>query len=146
MFTVRPAVHDDTAEILDLLENYHKSSNLSAIPFVRRDCAKVVTAFMASRSCYTKVAVRDGKITGVLFASLEPFFFNKNRSWASDLLFISNGGGSDLLKDFKCWAKAAGADQIIMGVSSENARADRLIELLGFKKTGGMHVFHCQSS
>lgn len=146
MFTIRPAVHDDTAEILDLLEEYHKNSNMADIPFVRRDCAKVLTAFMATRDCYGKVSVRDGKIVGVLFASLEPYFINKNKAWASDLCFIANGGGAQLLKDFKCWAKAAGATKIIMGVSSNNSRADQLIETLGFEKTGGMYVFHCQSS
>lgn len=144
MFNVRPAVHDDTADLLDFLEKYHKeSSNLSDIPFVRKDCAQVLTAFMSSRDCYAKVAVRDDKITGLLFASLEPFFFNKRAAWASDLLFISNGGGAQLLKDFKCWATAAGAHKIITGVSSGDERADQLIETLGFEKTGGMYVFHC---
>jgi hypothetical protein len=81
-----------------------------------------------------------GKLIGILFGSLEPFFINRKKSWATDLMFIASGGGPALLRCWKEWAFNNGAERIMMGVSSGDSRADALIELAGFERTGGMYV------
>lgn len=138
---VRRAQHTDVRQILDLLQEYHATSNVKNVKFVRQDCAKVVDAYMGSRDCFTEVCVDDdGRLLGLLFGSLQPHFINRRASWATDLFFIANGGGNILLRRFKEWAANSGAERIIMGVSSGDSRADALIELSGFERTGGMYV------
>jgi hypothetical protein len=139
---VRRANHNDIAGILDLLQDYHSTSNVSNVKFVRQDCAKVCDAFISAPDCFTEVCVNDdGELLGLLFGSLQPHFINRRASWASDLFFIANGGGNILLRRFKEWAVNNGAERIVMGVSSGDSRADALIELSGFDRTGGMYVF-----
>lgn len=137
---VRRARISDMAQILDFLEEYHKTCNMSDVKFVRPDCAKVVEAYMGSGDCFAEVVIKDGELIGLLFGSLQPHFINRKATWATDLFFIANGGGNILLRHFKEWAFGCGAERIIMGVSSGDSRADALIELSGFDRTGGMYV------
>jgi hypothetical protein len=137
---VRRANTGDMKIILDFMEEYHKESNLKDIPFDRPSAVKIVEYFIGTTSCNPLIALDNDKMVGLLFGSLEPFFFNRKKSYATDLMFISNGAGVQLWKRFKEWALHAGAERIMMGVSSENERADQLLEALGMKQTGGMYV------
>ena len=71
---------------------------------------------------------------------VEPFFFNKKYSYATDLMFFATGGGVQLWRRFVDWAWEMGAQRILMGVSSGDARACQLLEALGMENTGGMYV------
>ena len=140
---VRRGTYNDIAEIVQVKEDYHPNSNLHDIPFVRKDAVKIVQYYLAASECCPLVVEDDeGQISGLLFASVEPFFFNKAARYATDLMFISNGYGMALLNAFKEWAHEVGVDRIMMGVSSGDVRADTFLELAGFKKTGGMYVIH----
>ena len=139
---VRRGTVANIPEIVDLLEEYHPTSNLKEVPFVRRDLVKILEYYMRARESCPLIAVSEGKIVGILLGTLEPFFFNKRRYYATDLFFISNGGGMQLLNAFKEWAWGVRADRIIMGVSSGEDRADTFLELSGFEKTGGMYVLY----
>ena len=143
---IREALYGDVGDIIDYMEEYHKDSNLSDIPFDRQSTSKVIDYLMASKDSTVLVAMDGVEIRGVLFGTIEPFFFNKKRSYATDLMFIADGGGPQLWKSFKDWATFHGVDRIMMGVSSEDARAGQLLEALGMKNTGGMYVLRCQSS
>lgn len=143
---VRRARHEDIGKILDYMEEYHKDSNLSDVPFDRASCYKIVEHYIQHRDSYPLVAIDGESIGGVLFGSLEPFFFNKKKSYATDLMFFSKGHGPQLWKKFKEWAFTMGADRIIMGVSSGDERAGQLLEALGMNQTGGMYVLCKESS
>ena len=144
---VRGATYNDIPELLVFMETYHKDSIFSEVPFIRKDTAKVIDYYIASKNCYPIVAVnKEGVICGLLFVSLEPFFFNRKNYYASDLQFISNGAGMQLLGEFKRWSIGMGAERIIMGVSSGDPRADAFLELSGLEKTGNMYVLRNKSS
>jgi hypothetical protein len=138
---VRRAGFDDLREILDFMEQHHQTSNLSDISFDRTDASKVADYYISSRKCHPILARNNaGKLIGILFGALEPFFFNSKAVYASDLQFISKGAGMQLLGEFRRWARAMGAKKIIMGVSSGDANADAFLELSGAKLVGGMYV------
>lgn len=143
---VREATFEDMGNILDFLEKYHETSNLSDIPFDRRSCAKIVEYAIAAKDTIALVA-EELSITGILLGTLEPFFFNRKKSYATDILFIStSGGGPQMWRRFKEWAFYHGAERLMMGVSSGDARADQLLEALGMTNTGGMYVLRRKSS
>lgn len=144
---VRRAGYEDTQEIVSFMQEYHAESNLADIPFVRKDAAAVCAYFMVHKSCCPLVAHNDrGELTGILFASLEPYFFNSKYKYATDLQFISKGAGMQLLAEFRRWAKSVGAERIIVGVSSGDSRADAFLELSGSEKIGNMYVLRIESS
>lgn len=139
---VRRANYDDIPAIVDLMEEYHPKSNLADIPFDRYDAIKILNHHVRDRTCRPLVAINDdGTINGILIAELAPFFFNKKHTFVTDLCFISNGAGVQLLAALKKWFSEIGADRIIMGVSSGDPRADAFLELSGLEKTGSMYVF-----
>jgi hypothetical protein len=138
---VRRGGYKDIGEVVSFMQEYHADSNLADIPFVRKDAAKTVEYFIASKYACPLVAENDeGELIGILFASLEPYFFNSKYKYATDLQFISKGAGIQLLAEFKRWARQQGAERIVMGVSSGDARADAFLELSGSEKIGNMYV------
>jgi RimJ/RimL family protein N-acetyltransferase len=143
---IRRAELRDIKAILDYMEDYHRSSNLSDVPFCKKSSAKIVEHYIRHRDCYPLIATDDTSVGGLLFGSLEPYFFNSKRHYATDLMFFARGYGGALWKRFKSWAFSNGADRIIMGVSSGNESADHLLEVLGMTKTGGMYVIRKERS
>lgn len=138
---IRRGSYEDMKDVLDLLEEYHKKSVFSVVKWVRTDMMKTVEYLMKSRDSTLLVAYNDKKeLVGTIGATLSPHMFNSKAVWASDMFFISNGAGPALLRHFKQWALDSGAERIIMGVSSGDPRADHLLELSGFERTGGMYV------
>jgi hypothetical protein len=132
-------------DILDYMKDYHKDSNMSNIHFDRLSASKIIEYYITHRDSLPLVALEDEKIIGLLFGSLEPYFFNQKKSYATDLLFFSKGAGPQLWKKFVEWAFSVGADRIIMGVSSGDERAGQLLEALGMNATGGMYEL-CEKS
>jgi hypothetical protein len=143
---IRRAGLDDMKLMLDYMVEYHKESNMSNIPVSRISLVKIIEHYIAHKDCCPLIATDGDTIHGVLFGSLEPYFFNAGKNYATDLMFFSKGYGPQLWRKFKDWAFAVGADRIIMGVSSGDERAGQLLEALGMKQTGGMYVIHQESS
>lgn len=143
---VRRATREDVKDVLDYMEKYHAASNMSAIPFCKLSSAQIVDYYITHRDSCPLIATDGDTIIGLLFGSLEPYFFNAKYRYATDLMFFSKGAGPQLWRAFKEWAFQSGADRIIMAVSSGDARADQLLEILGMKTTGGMYVIHQKSS
>lgn len=140
---VREATVADMKDVLDYMENYHKDSNLSDIPFKRTSALKIVEYSIGAKDSVAFVAYEEGRLRGILLGTLVPFFFNQDSSYATDIMFISDGAGPQLWKKFVEWAKFLGVKRIMMGVSSENPRASQLLEALGMTNTGGMYVIRC---
>ena len=138
--TVREATVGDMRDVLEYMEDYHRDSNLQDIPFKRTSALKIVEYLIAAKDSVALVAYEEGKLRGILLGTLEPFFFNQDCSYATDIMFISDGAGPQLWKRFVEWAQFFGVKRIMMGVSSGNARAGQLLEALGMTNTGGMYV------
>ena len=143
---VRQAGISDIPSILSYMEDYHRDSNLADVPFCKTSSAKIVDHYIRHRDCCAYIAIEGSEVSGLLFGSLEPYFFNSKKYYATDLMFFAKGHGATLWKKFKTWAFASRADRIIMGVSSGNEHADHLLEVLGMTKTGGMYVIRKESS
>jgi hypothetical protein len=140
--TTRLATAQDSKQIVDFLEHYHVSgSNLSDIPFSRSSMFKVTEYYIGMPRHVCFVHTSDGKITGVLMASIEPFMFNQKRFWATDLLNVAESGGAWLLKRFFAWAKMYKVDRIFMGVSTGNPLSNALYAHMGMEELGGMFGF-----
>jgi hypothetical protein len=138
---VRRAVYADMNKVVTFLEEYHRDSNMSDIPFIRADVVRVLDYCISRKDTLPLVAINDDEeLVGILCVELVPFFFNKKKSYITDLMFISKGAGIQLLKEMKVWAEAVDADRIMMAVSSGNHRADAFLELSGLEKTGNMYV------
>ena len=145
--TVRRANLGDMKEVLDYMTDYHKTSNMSDIKFERTSALKIVEYYIMAKDTCPLIAHDDeGKVIGLLFGGLEPYFFNKKACYATDIFFFSRGEGPTLWKRFRDWAFNSGADRIIMGVSSGDNRAGQLLEALGMNSTGGMYVLRQESS
>ena len=140
MAQIREATVNDMKELLDFMTKYHEKSNMGDVPIDRPSLVKLVEYYIAARDSLALAAFdQDGTVHGVLFGSLEPFFFNPKKFYGTDLFFFAKGSGPALWKRFIAWAFGAGADRVIMGVSSGDERADQLLEVLGMNKTGGMY-------
>lgn len=136
----------DIPAILNYMEDYHRDSNLKDVPFDRPSSSKIVEHYIKHRDCLPLIVKEGEEVQGLLFGSLEPFFFNSKKMYGTDLMFFAKGHGASLWKRFRSWAFAQGADRIIMGVSSGSSHADNLLEVLGMTKTGGMYVLRKESS
>lgn len=145
MVTIQRGRLDNLQKIVDYVEEYHKDSNMSDIPFSRLHTSQIVEYYITHRDTLPLVAWHEEEIVGILFGGLEPYFFNAKYSYGTDLMFFSKGAGPQLWKKFREWAFSNGADRIIMGVSSGDERAGQLLEALGMSATGGMYVL-CQES
>lgn len=142
---VRRANLKDMRELLDYIEEYHKTSNLSDVKFVRQDVCKLLEMMFQDRGSLVLIAKHKDKCIGVLAGEVSPFFFNHKQLWATDIMFLSNGAGPTLLRKFKQWAFEMGASRVMMGISSGDSRANRVLELSGGENTGGMYVFYQES-
>ena len=141
MAGVRRATYNDTTNIVEFLEKYHtEGSVLSDIPFNSKDMTSV-TNYHLKMPKHVIFIYEDTseKLRGVLMGSIEPFMFNQRRTWASDLLFVSEQGGAWILKKFIAWARLYNVDRIMMGVSTRNERSDDLYQALGLEHMGGMY-------
>lgn len=143
---IRRARQEDIGAILEYMEEYHQDSNLSDVKFDRASCSKIVRHYVEYRDNCPLIATDGEKIGGLLFGSLEPFFFNQKKNYGTDLMFFSKGYGPQLWKRFRDWAFEMGAERLIMGVSSGDPRAGQLLEALGMELTGGMYVLRKESS
>jgi len=143
---IRRATTGDIRDAVNYMVEYHENSNLSDIPVNRRSITKIVQFYIEHKGHLPLIAVEKGEVIGVLFGSLEPYFFNEKRYYATDLMFFSKGAGPQLWRAFRDWAFEMGADRLIMGVSSGDQRASQLLEALGMEKTGGMYVLREASS
>ena len=132
------ATVSDLMKIADFLEELHPDSAFSDIPFCRRSSIKTTGQCMTGDG-KVWISTKDGFVTGVLAATLEPVFFNHSAKWATDVYFTATGEGAKLLKRFVAWAKEQEVDRIIMGVSTNDPKAGALYKSLGFKRIGGMY-------
>jgi len=138
---VRRALPRDLKHVLDYMEEQHAKSHLAHIKFDRPSTARMINHVLLSQDHCPMIAHNDNKeVVGLLIGTLEPYFFNQRKYYATDLLFISQGQGPQLWRAFRDWAFATKAVEIIMGISSGQERAGQLLEVLGMENTGGMYV------
>ena len=93
--------------------------------------------------------VRDdgNTIVGVLLATVDQLIFSK-MIFATDLHFMCEAGGIQILAEFKRWAIGHRANKIIMGIANEDptGRVHLFYTLAGFHRVGDAFVMDLQES
>ena len=81
-------------------------------------------------------------IRGVLLASMAEFFICK-QWYATDVHFMCEAGGIQLLNEFKRWALEHGATKIVMGIANDDPsnRTARFYEMVGMDHIGDAWVW-----
>lgn len=83
----------------------------------------------------------EGKVVGLLIAAVDQFFISKDL-YATDVHFMCESGGIQIMAEFKRWAKKHGARHIIMGIANDDpeGRTARFYEMLGMRAIGDAWV------
>lgn len=144
MLIRRASTQIDIVNIIKMLKEYHSTSKqFKDIPFDDNTVRELCTFCILDKNSVGLVCYDDkDELRGVLLGSIEPVFFNKKVKYGTDLLFVASHGGAYLLKRFIRWARAKGASRIVMGISTEDWRAEELYSMIGMKRVGGMYVIH----
>lgn len=129
-------------EILEYGERWHKKSQYSVVKF-ERDWARefIRAAIIFPNQALWVSEDRDGKIQGLLIASLQHYVFS-HRCYATDMIFVADRQGHKLFGAFRTWAKEHEAEQIQVGITSGVGDPERLgkyYEKCGLARLGGIY-------
>ena len=135
------AKYEDMPRVVKYLRKMHKTTGWDRLPFDEDTVKKnVVTMIRTQDIADVLIAEHKGEIRGVLLAVTDTFFWNKAK-YASDMHFVADGGGAALLPAFTRWADERNCSCLVMAVATDDERAERLYEKVGFKRVGGTMVF-----
>lgn len=140
---VREAKVNDVTPLVRLCQKFHGQSEYRWLPFSAAAMRRSIQEMRRRVDCVVLVADQDGEIKGFLFGTVDQFLYNR-KLYATDVEFMAEAGGAELLEAFKEWAESRGAAVEIHGVSNaeqDETRAkakDRWFTAQGLTKTGGM--------
>lgn len=133
----------DIPQLVKFCRDQHAKSSWKALEFntvhTKKNLMRVVRE-PGMDALY--VRNEDGLITGVLLATIDQFFVNKMR-YATDIHFMCDSGGIELMAEFRKWATENGAKKIIMGIANDDpdGRIHRFYEMVGMWPVGDAWVF-----
>jgi GNAT superfamily N-acetyltransferase len=145
---VRPFVHDDIVEVLELFRAMHAESWYRDYDF---DDGKVLQLFeiaLTDDSFFAEIMVHPAiGICGYFFGAKQAHYFG-NDTFACDFgLYVQPELRGTLvfrrmLHNFETWAVKNGCKEVVMGVSSgiKDARVTRFYQLMGYHK--GSQALH----
>jgi len=89
----------------------------------------------------------EGALKGILLASVDEFFISKER-YATDVHFMCEAGGIQLLAEFKRWAIEHGASKIVMGIANDDpdGRVHEFYKAMGMRPVGDAWVMDLKNS
>ena len=140
---------EDLEQVIALIAVLHIETSYRQIAMGWPDVIGFLTAAQMRRTALVLVAEHKGKITGVLLAKVEPFWFADQASGArvaSDLMFYSQraGDGLAMLKRFVEWAfSVPRVVRVEMAVSTGQASLERMAKLYlraGLRQEGSLFV------
>jgi len=111
-----------------------------SLPVDEMRLIKTTQRWLGHQQCECFVSVIDDKIRGVLACSVSPLDIHAGLVASDHCFWCDSGEGMALIRAYSGWARSKGAVLIGMDVQSGSARAARLIERAGFRKTGGMYM------
>lgn len=139
----RVANYGDVNQMATLCRLLHAKSSWKALAFsptlVRKNLMKMVRDPGLDALV---VETDEGEMKGILLASMAEFFVC--REWyATDVHFMCEAGGIQLLNEFKRWALKHGAKKIVMGIANDDPenRAARFYEMVGMQHVGDAWVW-----
>jgi N-acetylglutamate synthase-like GNAT family acetyltransferase len=141
---VRLAQIGDLDKIATFAERYKQEKELfTDSEFIKRDFKQFLLECQQTSSIRIFVSEQEGEIRGFLIMSIDRVPWNKNKKWASDVLFAAEREAAQLLKTGIGWAKSLNCWKIFLSNSTGYPQADRFFELMGLRFVGGQYEF-CQ--
>lgn len=141
---IRPATPSDIPDLLALGRRMHAESWYAYLPFDDDKIATVLQSTMAHG--FVAVSETDGTIHGGMVGAISAFWFCRELMAHDLALFVEPGkrGGiaaARLVQHFIAWAKAAGAREISLGVSTGVMvrETGELFEAMGLRHVGGIY-------
>lgn len=140
--SARLATLADLSDIVAFGKRVVATTNYAAFPYNAVIARRVVKQMMTQATSRVWVTERKGQITGLLMGEVGPMPFSHYMA-ATDLIFVAESGGDELLDAFIAWCKLRGVARIDMGVSAGPEREEaikRMFAQHGFDYSGPM--FH----
>jgi hypothetical protein len=145
---IRDIIIDDFEEVIDLMQTYHRETNLRKFPFSREHVERTLTRGVGDPRVLQRIAVKDNEVLGGISGSLIEFPFSADLYAADHLLYIKPSaryGGlklvTTLVAAFKDWAFENGARQVRLGTIAgiKDKKFSKLAERCGFHYLGNIH-------
>lgn len=140
-YTARKMHRRDMSAVVMLSRRLHEESEWAFLTFSPAAMRKSLDQILR-RPDYEVFVAEDaeGNLTGLLIGSVDQVIYGR-ATFATDVEFAANGGGDELLDEFRNWAVAKGVSVIVMGVSNSGREAakDRFFRKHGMERSGGMY-------
>jgi predicted GNAT superfamily acetyltransferase len=133
----RVATYADLARLVKLCKRQHEKNDWNFLPFSSAKVKENLVTMIRTPGMEVLVAEQDGELCGLLLAGLDQFFMN-NQWYATDVHFVADRGGRELLKLFFRWAQQHGAKACVMGVATADpeGRIARFYAACGMQQVG----------
>jgi len=142
----RRATPQDLTGIVRLGEEMHRETAFSNIEFSVERTALETMRCILDPAYFANIALRDGKVVGILFGYLEQPFFTEQVAgydcvWYVDRATRNTMVGPRLLSQFEAWTKAHGGSIVFttLGSNYKSDRVGKLMERMGFEYQGGFY-------
>lgn len=149
---IRPMVEDDIDEVVELAAvMYRESVNYRRLEFSPERVREMVV--MVMQNGFAVVAVKDGRIIGLMAGSLVQPAFSRDLMACDFLLYIlpQHRGGTAairLINAYVRWARQGGAKMITVGVTAgiDNDAAIAFYKAMGFRASGVQMMMDCSAT
>jgi GNAT superfamily N-acetyltransferase len=144
---VRPCKHEDIDRAVEMGRHMHAESAFAFLPYEPEKVHSLVTDIIEHPETYCGlVAEHDQALVGMLGGYLTDYFFCHEKLACDLVLFVepdhrSSPAAARLIQGFRQWARARGAREVCLGVSTNinTAGIDRFYRSLGFTPVGGLY-------
>lgn len=130
------------AELVRLHHGFDAERFMAPGPDIEEGYGRFLAAEHANDDVVVLVAERAGEIVGYVFAGIEPRSWKELRERAGfihDVLVAERARGAGvadrLVEAAAEWLLARGVPRVMLWTAEKNARAQRLFERLGFRRT-----------
>lgn len=144
---IRRAVENDLLPMIDMGERMHAAGRYSWLPYDKEKLAKLAMFLHKSQFGLLLVAqADDGRMVGMMVASVETYFFCDERITNDFLLWVEPTdrgahAGAMMIRHFEDWGKTQGVCEFQLCATNEHgdvaqARIGKLYEKLGYERVG----------
>ena len=149
---IRPMVEDDIDEVVELAAvMYRESVNYRRLEFSPERVREMVV--MVMQNGFAVVAVKDGRIIGLMAGSLVQPAFSRDLMACDFLLYIlpQHRGGTAairLVNAYVRWARQGRAKMITVGITAgiDNDAAIAFYRAMGFRTSGVQMMMDCSAT
>lgn len=142
---IRCLEYADIPETVELARKFVEESAFSRFTFSHEKmAANLSMSITHPHMAFCHVVEHEGKLVGALVGYISEFFFGPDLIASDSGWFVlpeyrGSRSAVRLLKNFERWAKANGAKEVAMGVSTDVSpeKTGALLQKLGYKHVGG---------